>query len=158
MKLESSRLEKRKRVQVSSLDGGTWNECLPRLFLLLKGGSLRSVDVSPPKDRERLPTVVPKSEVEMCAFREKKPSYTREEETHGERRSRTVHNWHAAGGFHCPPPLCMQRGITHTHTHIYGSQGPARSSPLRRAVTAVVVVAFSLLCLFYLVCVCVRSF
>lgn len=21
-------------------------------------------------------------------------------------RMQTVHNWHAAGGFHCPPPLC----------------------------------------------------
>lgn len=78
-----------------------------------------SVDVSPPKDQERLPTVVPKSEM----FEKKRNQVITwtggGEETHkcGERRSRTVHNWHAAGGFHCPPPLplCMQR-------RIYGSR------------------------------------
>jgi hypothetical protein len=89
----------------------------------------------------------PSSQSQKCLRREKETKLYMDgdggEETHkcGERRSRTVHNWHAAGGFHCPPPLplCMQRRI-----YVYGSRKGRPLLPLAVTTTVVVVVvAFS---------------
>jgi hypothetical protein len=96
----------------------------------------------------------PSSQSQKCLRREKETKLYMDgdggEETHkcGERRSRTVHNWHAAGGFHCPPPLplCMQRRI-----YVYGSQRGGHSSPWR---SPPLLLLLLLLLHFRLLCAC----
>ena len=104
--------------------------------------------------------VVPKSQVRNLVFQKKKTRVLQGRkriERHTERRSRTVHNWHAAGGFQCPPPLCkaaqqQQNAFTATSR---GQPTPppkgGRSTPVRPSV----VVLFAFVCKFILFCVSV---
>jgi hypothetical protein len=158
MKLESLLVSKRKRVKKLVLS--MWVP--PVAVFIAKGESLRSVDVSPPTDQERLPTSCPEVTSSKFGFSKKKTRVLQGRkriERHTERRSRTVHNWHAAGGFQCPPPLCkgaqqQQNAFTATSR---GQPTPppkgGRSTPVRPSV----VVVFAFVCKFHFI-LCVRSF
>lgn len=84
MKLESLLVSKRKRVKKLVLS--MWVP--PVAVFIAKGESLRSVDVSPPTDQERLPTSCPEVTSSKFGFSKKEnASFTRKEtyrETHRE--------------------------------------------------------------------------